>query len=61
MKAFRTGVQAVIYEKQMVINAAGFGRHLNFNNIATQFEWIISSIEPQISTGNKEMRKQITA
>ena len=55
MKASRTGVQAVIYEKQMIINAAGFGRHLNFNNIGTQFEWIISSIQPQISTEHRNL------
>ena len=50
MKAFRTVAQPVYHEKQMIINAAGFGRHLNFNNTGTQFQWIIISMQPQIST-----------
>ena len=41
MKAFRTGVQPVYHEKQVIINAAALGGHLNFNNTGTQFEWII--------------------
>ena len=50
MKAFRIGVQPVYHEKQMIINAAGFAVHLNFNNTGTQFDWIIISVQPQIST-----------
>ena len=55
MKAIRTGAQAVYYQKQMIINAAGFGRHLNFSNTGTQFEWIITSIQPQISTEHRNL------
>ena len=35
MKAFRTDVQPNYHEKQIIINAAGFSRHLNFNNTGT--------------------------
>ena len=38
MKAFRTGVQFVYQEKQMIINAVRYEEHLNFNNTGTQFE-----------------------
>ena len=55
MKAFRTGVQPVYHEKQMIINAARFGEHRNFNNTRTQFEWLRISIQPQISTENKNL------
>ena len=55
MKAFRTGVQPVYHEKQMIINAARFGEHLNFNNTRTQFEWIRISIQPEISTEHKNL------
>ena len=50
MKAFRTRVQPVYHEKEMIINVAGYGGHLNFNNTGTQFEWIIVLIQTQIST-----------
>ena len=39
----------------MIINAVGFGGHLNFNNTGTQFEWIITSIQPQISTEHRNL------
>ena len=39
----------------MIINAAGFGGHLNFSNTGTQFEWIITSIQPQISTEHRNL------
>ena len=55
MKAFRTGVQLVYHERPMIINAAGFGGHLNFNNTGTQFEWIIISIQPQISAEHRNL------
>ena len=55
MKAFRIGVQPVYHEKQMIINAAGFAVHLNFNNTGTQFEWIIISVQPQISTEHRNV------
>ena len=47
----------------MIINGAGFGGHFNFNNTGTQFEWIVISIQPQISTEHRNkngnnLRKQ---
>ena len=39
----------------MIINAAGFGGHLSFSNTGTQFEWIITSIQPQISTEHRNL------
>ena len=52
---FRTGFQLVHHDKQMIINAAGFGGHLNFNNTGTQFEWIIISVQPQVSTEHRNL------
>ena len=43
---FRTGVQLVHHEKQMIINAAGFGG---------KFEWIIISVQPQVSTERRNL------
>ena len=55
MKAFRTSIQPVYHEKLIIINAAGFGGHLNFNNTGTQFEWIIISIQTEISTEHRNL------
>ena len=55
MKAFRTSVHPVYHKKQMIINAAGFGGHLNFNNTRTQFEWMIIPIQPQIKTEHRNL------
>ena len=38
LKAYRTGVQPVYHEKQLIIKTRGFNGHLNFNNANTQFE-----------------------
>ena len=38
MKGFRTGIQPIYDEKQMITSAAGFGGRLNFENSNTQFE-----------------------
>ena len=46
----RTGVQPVYHEKKnIIIRQSGFSRILNFNNVGTQFEWIIISIIPVLS------------
>ena len=42
----RTGVQHVYHEKNIKIRQKGFSGILNFNNVGTQFEWIIISIIP---------------
>ena len=55
MKAFRTSVQPIYHEKQMIINAARFGGHLNFNNTGTQFEWMIISIQPKIKSAHRNL------
>ena len=39
----------------MIINAARFGGHLNFNNTGTQFEWMIISIQPKIKSAHRNL------
>ena len=49
LKAYRTGVQPLYHEKQLIIRTSGFDGHLNFNNVNTQFEWIVILIQPVFS------------
>ena len=49
LKAYRTGVQPLYHGKQLIIRTSGFDGHLNFNNVNTQFEWIVISIQPVFS------------
>ena len=48
IKGFKTGIQPIYHEKQMVINAVSFHGYLNFNNGNTV--WIDYNI---YSAGNK--------
>ena len=45
----RTGVQPVYHEKNIKIRQNDFSVILNFDNVGTQFEWIIISIIPVLS------------
>ena len=49
LKAYRTGAQPLYHEKQLIIRTSGFDGHLNFNNVNTQFEWIVILIQPVLS------------
>lgn len=55
IKGFKTGIQPIYHEKQMIINAASFDGYLNSNNGNTQFEWIIISIQLEISTEHRNL------
>ena len=58
LTAYRTGLQPLYHEKQLIIRTGGFGGHWNFNNANTQFEQIITSIQPVFS---KEHRNTFSA
>ena len=45
----RIGVQPYYHERNIEIRRNGFSGFLNFDNVRTQFEWIIVSIIPVLS------------
>ena len=46
IKGKRTSLQPVYHERNVVIRQGGVGASINFNNAATQFEWLMVSIIP---------------
>ena len=49
IKGKRTGLQPVYHERNVVLRQGGFGASINFNNVGTQFEWLMVSIIPVLS------------
>ena len=46
IKGKRTSLQTVYHKRNVVIGQGGFGASINFNNVGTQFEWLMVSIIP---------------
>ena len=52
IKGKRTGVQPIYHERNIVVRQ-GFTGSINFDNLGTQFEWIIVSIIPVLSKNHR--------
>ena len=50
IKGKRTGLQPVYHKRNVVIRQGAFSTSINFNNAGTQFEWLMVSIIPVLST-----------